>query len=76
MANDNIADTIDMDIFIETTRWFDLRTRLQAGNAFNRTFLRDRWVYTGGRELTPLAFRELRQRTRGHSLELSVTGSF
>lgn len=76
VANDNIASTVDMDVFIETTRWFGLRTRLQAGNALNRGFLRDRQVYTGARELTPLAFRELRLRTRGHSLEVSVTGSF
>lgn len=76
LANHNIADTIDMDIFVETTRWFGLRTRLQAGNAFNRTFLRDRWVCSGARELAPLAFRDLRQRKRKHSLELSVTGSF
>lgn len=76
VANDDIAGTLDMDIFVETTRWFGLRTRLQGGNVLNRSFLRDRWVYTGGRETSPLAFRELRHRTRGHSVELSVTGSF
>ena len=76
VLTDDIANTVDMDVFVETTRWFGLRTRLQAGNIFNRSFVRDRRVWGGPRELSPLAFQELRSRTRGHSIEVSVTGSF
>lgn len=76
VATDNIAGTFDMDLFIETTRWWGARTRLQAGNVMNRSFLRDRRVYAGPRDSALPAFRELRGRTRGHSIELSVTGTF
>lgn len=76
VTTDNIAGTVDMDLFIETTRWWGARTRLQAGNVTNRTFLRDRRVFAGPRDSAPPAFRELRARTRGNSIELSVTGAF
>lgn len=76
VGTDNIAGIFDMDLFIETTRWWGVRTRLQAGNVMNRTFLRDRRVYAGPRDIAPLTFHELRNRTRGHSIELSVTGIF
>jgi outer membrane receptor protein involved in Fe transport len=76
VAVDDVAGTLDADLFVETTRWFGVRLRLQAGNVFNRRFERDRLVWSGPRELTPLLFSESRSRTRGHSVELSATGSF
>jgi hypothetical protein len=76
VAVDDIAGTLDTDVFVETTRWFGVRLRMQAGNVFNRRFERDRRVWSGPRELTPLLFTESRSRTRGHSVELSATGTF
>ncbi|MDT8399649.1 MAG: hypothetical protein RQ899_13650 [Pseudomonadales bacterium] len=76
VETDGIADTLDVDIYAETTRWFGVRTRLQFGNILNRTFHRDRRVFSGPRDLTPLSFREIRNRKRGPSVELSVTGDF
>jgi hypothetical protein len=76
VAVDNIAGTLDADLFVETTRWFGVRLRLQAGNVLNRRFERDRFVWDGPREQTPLLFGESRSRTRGHSVELAATGSF
>lgn len=76
VITDDVDETLDIDIYIETTRWRGIRTRLQFGNVLNRTFHRDRLVFTGQRELSPLAYRELRDRKRGHSIELSMTGVF
>ena len=76
VITDDIDDTLDMDLYIETTRWLGIRTRLQFGNVLNRTFHRDRLVFAGQRELSPLGYRELRNRKRGHSIELSMTGVF
>ncbi len=76
VVSKGIADTVDMDVYVETTRWFGLRMRLQFGNVLNRTFHRERLVYSGARGLSPLAFGELRERTRGHSTQISITGVF
>jgi outer membrane receptor protein involved in Fe transport len=76
VAVDDIAGTLDTDLFVETTRWFGIRWRLQAGNVFNRRFERDRLVWDGPREQLPLLFSESRSRTRGHSVEFSATGRF
>jgi hypothetical protein len=76
VAVDDVAGTLDADLFVETTRWFGVRLRLQAGNVLNRRFERDRLVWDGPRELTPLLFSESRGRTRGHSVEIAATGSF
>jgi outer membrane receptor protein involved in Fe transport len=65
-----------MDAFIETTRWFDLKIRLDAVNITDDEQERDRTVYTGLRDLSPVDFRLLNDRQIGRRLVLSVSGNF
>ena len=65
-----------MDAFIETTRWFDLKIRLDAANITDDEQERDRTVYTGLRDLSAVDFRLLNDRQIGRRLVLSVSGNF
>lgn len=67
---------VDTEIFIETTRWWGVKMRLTLQNLIDREFIRDRRVFTTQRNLSPLAFRELRDRRRGRSIVFSISGSF
>ena len=62
--------------FIETTRWFGIKTRLTGENLLNYADIRDRRIFTGERDLSPLASRQFRDRTRGVRLLLSFSGNF
>jgi hypothetical protein len=69
-------DGVEMNIFIETTRWFGVKTRITAENIFDMTEVRDRVVFTGERDLSPVDFREARDRIRGSRLSVEFSGSF
>lgn len=73
---DRFDEGVDLELFIETTRWWGIKTRLTFETVSNREFVRDRRVYVGQRDLSPLLFRELRDRRRGRSVVLSFSGSF
>ncbi len=62
--------------FIETTRWGNLKVRLDAENIVDFTDERERWIFADLRDQSPLETRQFRDRTRGRRLELSVSGSF
>ena len=66
----------EFNIFIETTRWFGLKVNLIAGNILNAAETRDRTIYEGLRDLSPIESREYRERARGERVELTVSGSF
>jgi len=76
VLEDDVVGSPDMDMFIESTRWFGVKMRLLFENVTNRRLRRDRQVFTGERELTSPAFRELRDRRRGRSLSFIVSGTF
>ena len=62
--------------FIETTRWFGIKIRIDAENLVDFADTRERRIFAGERDLTPLASRQFRDRTRGRRLQLSFSGSF
>jgi len=66
----------NIDMFIETTRWFGLKTRLSGINLLDMVQSRDRTVYTGERGLSPVDFRELRDSTNGFRITLTLSGTF
>ncbi len=69
-------DGVDMDAFVETTRWLGIKMRFTLQNVVNRALLRDRTVFAGPRDLSPVAFEESRRRRRGRSLVFTLSGSF
>jgi len=77
------TDTLDirnagyrLNAFIETTRWWDLNLRLDLDNALGFAKTRDRTVFVGQRDRSPVSFRERERLTIGTELVLSVNGSF
>jgi len=66
----------DLEFFIETTRYLGVKMQLVAQNLLDRKLIRDRTVFAGPRDTADVEFRELRERRRGRSLLLSVSGSF
>ncbi len=69
-------DGTEFNVFIETTRWFDLKVGLIAGNILDAPEKRDRTIYEGLRDLSPVERRELRSRFRGFRVDLTVSGNF
>ncbi|MBS3743468.1 MAG: TonB-dependent receptor [Wenzhouxiangellaceae bacterium] len=67
---------VDVEAFIETTRYFGVKMQLTIQNLLNREFLRDRTVFDGPRGSSPVQFREVRDLRRGRSVRLSVSGAF
>ncbi len=65
-----------INLFVETTRWFGLKFRVEGNNLLDYDELRDRFIYTGGRDLTPLKSRIVRNRSAGRRLNLVVSGTF
>ena len=66
----------EFDAFIETTRWWGIKTRLSLINILDLWEARDRTVYEGERGLTPVAFRELRNLTNGARVMITLSGGF
>ena len=69
-------DETEFNMFIETTRWFGLKTRFQVDNILDLAETRDRTIYVAERGLSPIERRELRSRERGFRVELEVSGNF
>jgi outer membrane receptor protein involved in Fe transport len=67
---------VDFAAFVETTRFFGVKMQLIAQNLLDRRFERSRRVFDGARGTDELSFEEIRDRRRGRSLLLSISGSF
>lgn len=67
---------VDLEAFVETTRYFGVKLQLIAQNLLDREFRRDRTVFVGTRSDDGIDFREVRDRRRGRSVLLTVSGSF
>lgn len=68
---------LDLELFIETTRFWGVKMQLNAVNVLDREFLRDRRLFDGPRgDDANLSLRELRDRRRGRTLVFSVSGTF
>ena len=66
----------DFNVFIETTRWFGIKTRLTMLNIFDLSQSRDRTVYEFERELSQVDYREVRNTTDGTRVLLTFSGAF
>ena len=66
----------EFNVFMETTRWFDLKIHFIAGNILDAAETRDRTVYVAERDLSAVERRELRSRARGVRVDLTVSGNF
>ena len=65
-----------VNTFIETTRWFGVKIRVEGNNLLDYDELRDRTLYTGARDLSPVDSRIIRNRSAGWRLNFDVSGSF
>jgi hypothetical protein len=65
-----------IDAFVETTRWFGLKIRLEGTNLLNYDETRERTLYTGERVLSAVESRELRSRKPGRRVQITFSGSF
>jgi len=65
-----------VDAFIETTRWLDLKLRIQGENLLSFNETRDRIVFTGKRDLSPVFSREQRDNYNGRKITFAISGSF
>lgn len=70
------SEGLETNVFVETTRWFGIKTRLEASNLLNYDEVRDRIIYTGGREVSPVESRILRERVAGWRVTLFLSGNF
>jgi len=73
---DRFDEGVDLEAFVETSQWLGVKFSLTAQNILNREFTRDRRVFDGRRGTGGLLFGEDRDRRRGRSLILGVSGSF
>lgn len=69
-------DDYEFNVFVETTRYFGMKSKIVAENILDMVESRDRLIYTGERELSPLALHETRERTRGFRVSFELSGSF
>jgi len=67
---------VELNTFIETTRFFGIKIRLEGNNLTNYLEVRDRNIFTGRRDLTSLQQRELRLRKPGRIFTISISGIF
>ena len=63
-------------VFVETTRWFGIKARIEGHNLFKYDEVRERTIYTGERGLMPINSYLLRERDVGRRVNLVLTGSF
>ena len=73
---DILTDEVELNFFIETTRWFNLKIRFNAENILDASDTRDRTRYTGLRGLTPVDVNEIRRRARGLRTSVVLSGNF
>jgi hypothetical protein len=67
---------VELNTFIETTRWLGIKTRLAVGNLLNLKGSRKRTIFSGERDLSPLESQELRNRTQGLRMFITLSGTY
>jgi hypothetical protein len=63
-------------VFVETTRWGNIKVKMGTENILDFADTRERRIFGGERDLTPLETRQYRDRTRGRRLYLTLSGNF
>jgi hypothetical protein len=67
---------VEVDAFIETTRWLGMKVSIIGENLTNATQLRERSVFEGRRELSLIDFREVEDDRDGVRITLQFSGNF
>jgi hypothetical protein len=67
---------IELNAFIETTRLWGLKIRVEGQDILDMNQSRDRIIYNGPRELSPVERTIVRDRNDGARLFVSVSGNF
>jgi hypothetical protein len=71
-----LNEGIDSSLFIETTRWLDIKIRFEINRLFKTIETRDRTIYAGQRDLTAVDSFIQRDRNGGRELVLRLSGTF
>ena len=66
----------EINAFVETTRWFGIKLRLEGNNLLDYSEIRNRTIYAGERDLTSVASQIYRDRMAGRRIKLVLSGSF
>lgn len=66
----------DINLFLETTRWFGIKMRLEINNVLDKRKDRERIFYAGLRGSSPVVRRQIQDRYDGREFGLSLSGSF
>lgn len=69
-------EELEVNAFVESTRWFGIKVRLDVNNLLNYTETRIRRIYAGERGLSDVSSTILRERTPGRRIKLTLSGSF
>jgi hypothetical protein len=67
---------VEVDAFIETTRWFGVKMRLNVADIMDTERTRDRTIFLGERGLSGVDRRELTDYSRGTQVTFTVNGNF
>jgi len=73
---DIFEDGTEVSPFVETTRWLDLKIRLEIKDLLNADRTRNRTIYTGQRDKSAVARHEVTTYNRGRQAILTFSGSF
>lgn len=73
---ENFEEGVEVNAFVETTRWLGIKIRLEGRNLTNYLEVRDRLSFTGRREISPVLRREFRLRKPNRIFTLTFSGSF
>jgi hypothetical protein len=69
-------DGYEVNVFVETTRWLGLKVRLEGLNLLDFEQFRYRTIFTGERDLSTIDVVEIRNRTDGRRVLLTLSGAF
>ena len=67
---------LEFNAFVETSRWFGIKMRLEGNNLLDYYEKRDRTIYAGERELSSVSSTILRAREAGRRIKFVLSGSF
>jgi len=66
----------NLGVFLETSRWLGVKTRLDINNILDYNNSRERTIFQGRRDLSPVDRLRLDNSTIGTNIKLTVSGSF
>ncbi|MDH3531343.1 MAG: TonB-dependent receptor [Gammaproteobacteria bacterium] len=67
---------MEVNVFVESTRWFGIKIRIEGRNLLNYTESRDRVLYAGERQLSPLDALIVRERSAARRVNVVLSGNF